>query len=108
MVNRTNPVRIPLPRGWPHSVKSAMLHVISLAQFGMAYTPGWAVSTPIARMRLKAENEQLRQLDDDRDFLNRSRVVIRQVQDIPSHARRTGQHPHLLDLLKDRLAMGAV
>ncbi len=61
MVKRTNPPTIPLPRGWPQSVKSSMLHVISLAQFGMAYTPGWAVNTPIARLRLKAENEQLRQ-----------------------------------------------
>ncbi len=44
MVKRTNPLRIRLPRGWPQSVKSAMLRVISLAQFSMAYTRGWAVS----------------------------------------------------------------
>ena len=29
----------PLPRSWPTSVKPAVLHVISLAQFGLAYTP---------------------------------------------------------------------
>ena len=38
-----------------------MLHVISLAQFGMAYTRGWAVNSPIARLRLKVENDQLKQ-----------------------------------------------
>ncbi len=38
-----------------------MLHIIPLAQFGMAYTRGWAVNSPIARIRLEAENEQLRQ-----------------------------------------------
>ena len=61
MVKRTNPLRIRLPRGWPQSVKSATLHVISLAQFSMAYTRGWAVNCPIARLRLKAENDQLKQ-----------------------------------------------
>ncbi len=61
MVKRTNPLRIPLPGGWPQSVKSAMLHVISLVQFGMAYTRGWEVNSPIARLRLKAENDQLKQ-----------------------------------------------
>jgi hypothetical protein len=29
---------IPLPRSWPSRVKSAILHVISLAQFTAAYT----------------------------------------------------------------------
>ena len=36
----TNLPRIPLPKGWPTQIKSAMLHVISLAQFSMAYTLG--------------------------------------------------------------------
>ncbi len=47
MVKHTNPLRIRLPRGWPQSVKSAMLHVISLAQVGMAYTCGWSVGPVI-------------------------------------------------------------
>ena len=37
-----------------------MLHVISLAQFALAYTRGWAVNSQVARMRLKAENDRLR------------------------------------------------
>ena len=61
MVQRTNLLRIPLPKGWHRRVKSAMLHVISLTQYSMAYTRGWAVNSPIARMRLKAENDQLKQ-----------------------------------------------
>ena len=61
MTTHGNPPRIPLPRGWPQSVKVAMLHVISLAQFGMAYTRGWAISSPISRIRLKAENDRLKQ-----------------------------------------------
>ena len=38
-----------------------MLGVISLAQYTMAATRGWVVNSPIARLRLKAENDQLRQ-----------------------------------------------
>ncbi len=34
--------KIPLPKSWPEHVKSAMLHVISLAQYATAYTRGWA------------------------------------------------------------------
>ena len=46
---------IPQPRGWPSRVKSAILHVISLAQFSLAYTRGWAANSPNSRIRLKAE-----------------------------------------------------
>ena len=52
---------IPLPRGWPRRVKSAMLNVIALAQYAATYTRGWAIDGRIARLRLKAENDQLRQ-----------------------------------------------
>ena len=61
MAKQQNPPRIPLPRGWPRQVKSAMLHVVSLAQYAMAYTRSWAVNSKVARVRLKAENERLRQ-----------------------------------------------
>jgi len=35
---------IPLPTGWAKNVKSAVLHVISLAQYAMVATRGWAVT----------------------------------------------------------------
>ncbi len=38
-----------------------MLHVISLAQFGMAYTRGWAANSINSRIRLQAECEALGQ-----------------------------------------------
>ncbi len=44
MAKQKNPPRIPLPHGWSRSVKSAMLHVLSLAQYAMAYTHSWAVN----------------------------------------------------------------
>ena len=52
---------IPLPRGWPSRVKSAVLHVISLAQFTLAYTRGWAANSPNSRIRLKAELDRAHQ-----------------------------------------------
>ena len=61
MAEHTNLPRIGLPRGWPRHVRSAMLQVIALGQYAVAYTRSWAVNGRIARMRLKAENDQLRQ-----------------------------------------------
>ena len=46
-------------RGWPRSLKSAVLHVISLAQFAIAYTRGWAANSPNARIRLSDEKRRL-------------------------------------------------
>ena len=49
---------IPLPRGWQTHVKSAILQVISLAQFTLAYTRGWAGNSPNSRIHLKAHVER--------------------------------------------------
>ncbi|UCG16703.1 MAG: transposase [Phycisphaerales bacterium] len=38
-----------------------MLHVMALGQYAAAYTRSWAVNGRIARVRFKAENDQLRQ-----------------------------------------------
>jgi hypothetical protein len=61
MPKQPDPPRIGLPRGWPQRVKLAVLHAIALAQYAMSYTRGWAIDSPIARLRLKAENDRLRQ-----------------------------------------------
>jgi DNA-binding MarR family transcriptional regulator len=53
--------KIPLPKSWTKHVRSAMLHVISLAQFATVYTRSWAVDSVNVRVRLKAENCRLRQ-----------------------------------------------
>ena len=36
-------IRIPLPRGWPRAIRSAVIHAISLAQFSLTHTRSWAV-----------------------------------------------------------------
>ena len=61
MAKQAKPFRISLPRGWSRHVKSAMLHVISMAQYAVAYTRSWAANSQVARVRLKAGNDRLRQ-----------------------------------------------
>ena len=53
--------KIPLPKGWKKQVRSAVLHVISLAQFAAAHTRGWAADSVNARVRLKAELDRANQ-----------------------------------------------
>jgi putative transposase len=50
-----------LPRSWPSKVRSAMLHVVSLAQYAVIATRSWAADSSNARVRLKAENDRLKQ-----------------------------------------------
>ncbi len=44
------PFSLPVPRGWPSRVKSAMRHVLSLAQCATAYTRSWAAVTQRSEM----------------------------------------------------------
>ena len=61
LVKAKNPPRIPLPKSWTWHVRAAMLHVVALAQYATAYTRGWASSSLTERVRLRAENDRLRQ-----------------------------------------------
>ena len=42
--------RIPLPKGWPRSIRSAVIHTISLAQFSLTHTRSWAANSWNARI----------------------------------------------------------
>jgi transcriptional regulator with XRE-family HTH domain len=55
------PPRIPLPKQWKQHVRMAVVHVISLAHFSLSYARGWAADSVNTRVRLKAENDRLRQ-----------------------------------------------
>ena len=54
-------LNIPLPKGWTKQIRSAVLHVISLAQYAAAYTRGWAADSANARVRRKAEGDRANQ-----------------------------------------------
>jgi hypothetical protein len=61
MAKHKNTPGIPLPRGWSQCVRSAMLNVIALAQYATSYTRSWAANCRLERVRLKGENDRLRQ-----------------------------------------------
>jgi len=52
---------IPMPSGWAKNVKSAVLHVISLAHYAIVAARGWAANSINARVRLAADKDQLKQ-----------------------------------------------
>ncbi|MHC4401207.1 MAG: hypothetical protein ACYTG0_16155 [Planctomycetota bacterium] len=46
------PPTIPLTKSWSKHVRTAMLHVISLAQYATAYTRSWAADCTNGRIAL--------------------------------------------------------
>jgi len=50
-----------LPKSWPNRLRSAVIHVISLAHFSVTFARSVAANSINARIRLKAENSRLRQ-----------------------------------------------
>jgi hypothetical protein len=52
---------INLPKSWPTIVRSAMLHIVALAQYAAIYTRSWAADSENTRVRLRAERDQLEQ-----------------------------------------------
>ena len=89
---------IPLPRAWPSRVKSAILHVISLVQFTIAYTRGWAADSVNTRIRLKAELD--RALQDNALLREEIRIKDVRMARIEPH-----QRPLYLSLPKIRSAL---
>jgi len=59
MLAKPQPPRIPFPKCWPGCVKSAVIHVISLAHYTIVYARAWAADSINARVRLAAENDRL-------------------------------------------------
>lgn len=53
--------QIPLPKVWSTQVKSAVLHVIALAQYALIYSRSWAADGNNQRVRLRAECDRLEQ-----------------------------------------------
>ena len=53
--------KVPLPRGWKPRVRSAVLHVLSLAQYAAVYTRGWAADSVNRRVRLQANLDRASQ-----------------------------------------------
>ena len=50
---------LPLPRGWPHRVRSAVVQVISLARTSLALSQSWASESLNRELRRRAEGYRL-------------------------------------------------
>jgi putative transposase len=50
-----------IPKSWPRSVQAAIVQVIALAQYALAYTRSWAANSSNERIRLAAKAGQLEQ-----------------------------------------------
>jgi hypothetical protein len=95
---------IPLPRAWPCCVKSAILHVISLAQFTVAYTRGWAADSVNSRIRLKAELD--RALQDNALLREGIRIKDVRMARIPPHRRPLYPPTERMAILEVKAARG--
>jgi transposase InsO family protein len=74
-----------LPRNWPRSVKSAMMHVISLAQYATMYTRSWAANSVNPRLRQKADlDERDQEIARLREHI---RILLARIGRIPAHQR---------------------
>ena len=95
---------IPLPRGWSSRVKSAILHVISLAQFTVAYTRGWAADSVNSRIRLKVELD--RALQDNALLREEMRIKDARMARIPPHRRPLYPPTERMAILELKAARG--
>jgi putative transposase len=59
MTGACDHLSIPLPNGWPRRVRSAILHVISLAQYSLSSARGWASDGRNSQARQCAEAGRL-------------------------------------------------
>jgi predicted RNA polymerase sigma factor len=86
----------PLPHGWPRRVRSAVVHAISLAHPSLPASRGWAAKSWNDRVRLREENNRLRQ------EISLSREEIR-IKDARMHHFEAQSRPHCPPT--DRLAI---
>ena len=60
MRGTTSNLSLPLPKGWPRRVRSAVVHAVSIANVVFTVTRSQAEHHFNARVRLQAENDRLR------------------------------------------------
>ena len=93
---------IRVPKSWPACVQSAMLHVVSLAQYAIVHTRSWAADSPNARVRLNVENDQLQQ--DNALLREEMRIKDVRMACIPPHRRPYYPQTERMDILEVRAA----
>src|SRR5437867_11050614 len=97
-------VAIPLPRGWRRRVRSAVIQTISLARTSVTHTRSWAANHFNERVRLKEENERLR--NEILLLREESRIKDSRMGQIPPHRRPHYPPVERLAILELRAARG--
>jgi helix-turn-helix protein len=95
---------LPLPRGWPRRVRSAVVQVISLARTSLALTQSWASESMNRQIRLRADGNRLQQEVQ----LLREEIRIKDVRMEQLEANRRPHYPptERLAILELRAARG--
>jgi putative transposase len=93
-----------LPKSWPATVRSAMLHVISLAKCAAVYTRSWAADSRNARVRMRAERDQGQ--EDAALVREEMRIKDARMASIPPHRRPFYAPTDRLAILEVRAARG--
>jgi transposase-like protein len=99
-----NQLDIQLPKGWPRFVRCAVVYVISMAQASLTITRSWAANSYNARIRLKAENDRLRQ--DLALLTEELRIKDSRTERIPAQRRPHYPPVERLAILELRAARG--
>jgi putative transposase len=95
---------IPFPKSWPAKVRSAMLHVVSLAKYAAVYTRSWAADCPNARVRLGAEQKRC---EEDNALLREElRIKDARMGGIAAHHRPFYRATERLAILELKAARG--
>ena len=103
-MSRQKAPQIPLPNSWTKHVRSAMLHVISLAQYATIYTRSWAVESLNGRVRLRAELD--RAIQEIALLREESRIKDSRMGQINPHRRPYYPPTERMAILELRAARG--
>src|SRR5262249_52484876 len=104
-VSMSNPaLTITLPKSWPAKVRSAMLHIVSLAKYAAVYTRSWAADCPKARVRLRTERDQYQ--EDNALLREELRIKDARMASIPPHRRPFYRPKERLAILELKAARG--
>src|SRR6266571_4755252 len=95
---------LPLPRGWPRRVRSAVVQVISLARTSLALTQSWASESMNGQLRRRAEGDRLQQ---EIQFLREEiRIKDACMEQLEAHRRPHYPPTERLAILELRAARG--
>ena len=95
---------LPLPKGWPKRIRSSVIYAISMAHFSVTFARSVAANSLNARIRLKAENQRLRQ--EVSFLIEEARIKDARMGRVP--AQRRPHYPPIerMAILKLRAARG--